>query len=126
MQVAFAHSIIDSVGGLFKEIIDIEATEQRRRLQSTSPGTDSVDGVEISYTGVARVDGTDNAAAVSADVLEQSMDAMTLAVYDGSFLATLQDLDSAFAAADTFKPGIPYWSLEGVSWILKPPTPRAD
>ena len=99
MQAAFAQSIIDSVGGLFEEIIDIEATEQRRRLQSTSPGANSVDGVEISYTGVARVDGTDNAAAVSADVLEQSMDAMTLAVYDGSFLAALQDSDSAFAAA---------------------------
>ena len=63
MQAAFAQSIIDSVGGLFEEIIDIEATEQRRRLQTTySPGADSVDGVEISYTGVARVDGTDNAA----------------------------------------------------------------
>ena len=35
MQAAFAQSIIDSVGGLFEEIIDIEATEQRRRLQTT-------------------------------------------------------------------------------------------
>ena len=69
MQAAFAQSIIDSVGGLFEEIIDIEATEQRRRLQSTSPGADSVDGVEISYTGVARVDGTDGEAA-SAALLE--------------------------------------------------------
>ena len=114
MQAAFAQSIIDSTGGLFEEIIDIEAAErQRRRLQTTysptlaptlaptrgmpTPGVDSVDGVEISYTGVARVDGTDGEAA-SAALLEQSMDAMTLAVYDGSFLATLQASDPSFAA----------------------------
>ena len=63
-----------------------------------TPGVDSVDGVEISYTGVARVDGTDNGEQVSAELLEQSMDAMTLAVYDGSFLATLQASDPSFAA----------------------------
>ena len=109
MQAAFAQSIIDSVGGLFEEIIDIEATEQRRRLQTTYSPTaaptstqdmeedEEEDGVEISYTGVARVDGTDGEAA-SADLLEQSMDAMTLAIYDGSFLATLQASDPAFSA----------------------------
>ena len=115
MQASFAQSIIDSTGGLFEEIIDIEAAErQRRRLRTTySPtlvptlaptrgmptlGVDSVDGVEISYTGVARVDGTDNGEQVSAELLEQSMDALTLAIYDGSFLTTLQAADSAFAA----------------------------
>ena len=30
MQMAFAQSIIDSVGGLFEEIIDMGATERRR------------------------------------------------------------------------------------------------
>ena len=110
MQAAFAQSIIDSVGGLFEEIIEIEATEQRRRLQTTYSPTaaptsmqdeeedeEEEDVVEISYTGVARVDGTDGEAA-SADLLEQSMDAMTLAIYDGSFLATLQASDPAFSA----------------------------
>ena len=83
MQAAFAQSIIDSVGGLFEEIIDIQATEQRRRLQATYSPTaaptsmqdeeedEEEDGVEISYTGVARVDGTDGEAA-SAYLLEQS------------------------------------------------------
>jgi hypothetical protein len=31
MQAAFAQSIIDSIGGLFEEIIDIEAAERQRR-----------------------------------------------------------------------------------------------
>jgi len=95
MQAAFAQLIIDSTGNLFEEIIDIEAAERRRRrrLRTTyspslaptlaptraptlvptrgmpTPDADSVDGVEISYTGVARVDGTDGEAA-SADLLE--------------------------------------------------------
>ena len=166
MQMAFAQSIIDSVGGLFEEIIDMGATERRRLSMywtftptysptvapcvnddSTTdaygetcssfydvyplyydfnygpscgggddddftaseqccvcggglvPGEADQDqvSVEVSYTGVARVDGTDGEAA-SADLLEQSMDAMTLAIYDGSFLATLQASDPAFSA----------------------------
>ena len=55
-------------------------------------------GVAIAYTGVARVDGTANAEAVSADLLAQSMDALGAAVTDGSFLTTLQAADAAFAA----------------------------
>merc|ERR1712138_291832 len=82
---------MDSTGGLFEEIIDIEAAG-RRRLD------DGGAGVAISYTGIARVDGTDNGEQVSAELLEQSMDALTLAIYDGSFLTTLQAADSAFAA----------------------------
>ena len=90
-QAAFAQSIMDSTGGLFEEIIDIEAAG-RRRLD------DGGAGVAISYTGIARIDGTDNGEQVSADLLEQSMDALTLAIDDGSFLTTLQAADSAFAA----------------------------
>ena len=90
-QAAFAQSIMDSTGGLFEEIIDIEAAG-RRRLD------DGAAGVVISYTGIARIDGTDNGEQVSADLLEQSMDALTLAIDDGSFLTTLQAADSAFAA----------------------------
>ena len=90
-QVAFAQSIMDSTGGLFEEIIDIEAAG-RRRLD------DGGAGVAISYTGIARIDGTDNGEQVSAERLEQSMDALTLAIDDGSFLTTLQAADSAFAA----------------------------
>ena len=57
------------------------------------PGEADQDQVlEVSYTGVARVDGTDGEAA-SADLLEQSMDAMTLAIHDGSFLTKLQASD---------------------------------
>ena len=89
-QAAFAQSIMDSTGGLFEEIIDIEAAGRRR--------LDDGAGVAISYTGIARVDGTDNGEQVSAELLEQSMDALTLAIYDGSFLTTLQAADSAFAA----------------------------
>ena len=90
-QAAFAQSIMDSTGGLFEEIIDIEAAG-RRRLD------DGGAGVAISYTGIARIDGTDNGEQVSAELMEQSMDALTLAIDDGSFLTTLQAADSAFAA----------------------------
>ena len=89
-QAAFAQSIMDSTGGLFEEIIDIEAAGRRR--------LDDGAGVAISYTGIARIDGTDNGEQVSAERLEQSMDALTLAIDDGSFLTTLQAADSAFAA----------------------------
>ena len=139
MQAAFAQSIIDSTGGLFEEIIDIEAAErQRRRLRTTysptlaptlaptrgmpTPGVDSVDGVEISYTGVARVDGTDGEAA-SAALLEQSMDAMTLAVYDGSFLATLQASDPSFAAL-TMDVEATQAAIEAASYAFVVMTPR--
>ena len=89
-QAAFAQSIMDSTGGLFEEIIDIEAAGRRR--------LDDGAGVAISYTGIARIDGTDNGEQVSAELMEQSMDALTLAIDDGSFLTTLQAADSAFAA----------------------------
>ena len=90
-QAAFAQSIMDSTGGLFEEIIDIEAAG-RRRLD------DGGAGVAISYTGIARIDGTDNGEQVSAELMEQSMDALTLAIDDGSFLTTLQAADTQFAA----------------------------
>ena len=89
-QVAFAQSIMDSTGGLFEEIIDIEAAGRRR--------LDNGAGVAISYTGIARVHGTDDAASVGADLLEQASDALTAAVGDGSFLTTLQAADTQFAA----------------------------
>jgi hypothetical protein len=89
MKAAFAQSVLDSANGLFDEIIDIEAAG-RRRLTGA--------GVDVSYVGVARKDGTDNGEQVSAELLEQSMDALTLAINDGSFLTTLQAADSAFAA----------------------------
>ena len=68
----------------------------RRCLVPGEADQDQV-SVEVSYTGVARVDGTDGEAA-SADLLEQSMDAMTLAIHDGSFLTKLQASDPAFSA----------------------------
>ena len=80
---AFAQSILDSSGGAFDDVVDIEAAG-RRRLN------DGAAGAEVSYTGVARIDGTVDAAAASEDLLAQSMEALTAAVADGSFLATLQ------------------------------------
>ena len=91
MKAAFAQSILDSAGGAFDEVIDIEAAGRRRRLDDGS-------GVGVSYTGVARVVGTDDAASVGADLLEQASDALTAAVGDGSFLTNLQAADTAFAA----------------------------
>ena len=90
MKAAFAQSVLDSANGLFDEIIDIEATGGRRRLSGA--------GVAISYTGVRRIDGTETAEADSADLLQQSTEALKTAVDDGSFLSTLQAADSAFAA----------------------------
>ena len=91
MKAAFAQSILDSAGGAFVEVIDIEAVGRRRRLDDGS-------GVGVSYTGVARVVGTNDAASVGADLLEQASDALTAAVGDGSFLTNLQAADTAFAA----------------------------
>ena len=90
LKAAFAQSIIDSSDGVFDDVVDVEAAERRRLADGA--------GVEISYTGVTRVDGTDNAEQVSAELLEQSMDALTLAIDDGSFLTTLQASDPAFSA----------------------------
>ena len=82
MKAAFAQSILDSAGGAFDEVIDIEAAGGRRRLAGA--------GVGVSYTGVARVVGTDDAASVGADLLAQASDALTAALGDGSFENTLQ------------------------------------
>jgi hypothetical protein len=90
MKAAFAQSVLDSAGGAFDEVIDIEAAGGRRRLVGA--------GVGVSYTGVARVVGTDDATSVGADLLEQASDALTAALGDGSFLTTLQAADTAFAA----------------------------
>ena len=91
MKAAPAQSILDRSNGAFDEVIDIVAGGGRRRLDDGA-------GVGVSYTGVARVDGTDDAASVGADLLEQASDALTAAVGDGSFLTTLQAADTAFAA----------------------------
>ena len=91
MKRAFAQSILASAGGEFDEVIDIEAVGRRRRLDDGS-------GVGVSYTGIARVVGTDDAASVGADLLEQASDALTAAVGDGSFMTNLQAADTAFAA----------------------------
>ena len=91
MKAAFAQSILDSAGGAFDEVIDIEAAGRRRRLDDGA-------GIGVSYTGVARVVGTDDAASVGADLLEQASDALTAAVGDGSFMTNLQAADTAFAA----------------------------
>ena len=69
----------------------VAAVGRRRRLDDGS-------GVGVSYTGIARVVGTDDAASVGADRLEQASDALTAAVGDGSFVTTLQAADTAFAA----------------------------
>ena len=45
---------------------------------------------DVSYTGVARVDGTEDAEAVSTDLLEKAAAALTTAVDDGSFLTKLR------------------------------------
>ena len=91
MKAAFAQSILDRSNGAFDEVIDIVAGGGRRRLDDGS-------GVGVSYTGVARVVGTDDAASVGADCLAQASDALTAAVGDGSFQTNLQAADTAFAA----------------------------
>ena len=95
MKAAFAQSILDRSKGAFDEVIDIVAAGGRRRLDDGS-------GVGVSYTGVARVDDVEDANSVAADVLSQATAALTTAVADGSFLATLQTKaaeESAEAAA---------------------------
>merc|ERR1719271_1783244 len=90
MKAAFAQSVLDSAKGFFEEIIDIEAAGRRR--------LDDGAGVDVSYTGVARIDGTETAEADSSDLLQQSTEALKTALDDGSFLSTLQASDTAFAA----------------------------
>ena len=90
MKAAFAQSVLDSANGLFDEIIDIEAAGRRR--------LDNGAGVAISYTGVRRIDGTETAEADSADLLQQSKEALMTALANDSFLTTLQAADTAFAA----------------------------
>ena len=89
-KAAFAQSILDSADGVFDDVVDVEAAG-RRRLADGS-------GVEISYTGVTLVDGTEDAAAASANVLSQASAALTAMIDDGSFLVALQASDATFAA----------------------------
>merc|ERR1719261_1292453 len=96
MKAAFAQSVLDSANRAFDEVIDIEAAGivsagKRRRLDDGA-------GVDVSYTGVARIDGTETAEADSADLLQQSTEALRTAVDNGSFLSTLQAADAAFAS----------------------------
>ena len=125
MKAAFAQSILDSAGGAFDEVIDIEAAGGRRRLAGA--------GVGVSYTGVARVVGTNDAASVGADLLEQASDAANAAVGDGSFLTTLQAADTAFAAvtvdvAATQTPRMPFSrssvTTQALASASPTPTPR--
>ena len=89
---AVAQSILDRSNGAFDDVIDIVAAGGRRRLDDGA-------GVGVSYDGRRHsVDGTDDAASVGADLLEQASDALTAAVGDRSFLTTLQAADTAFAA----------------------------
>ena len=105
MKEAFAQSIIDSSDGVFDEVVDVEAVVRRRRLQAEYPPspaptreadrtlapTRAAAGLaDVSYTGVARVDGTEDAEAVSTDLLEKAAAALTTAVDDGSFLTKLR------------------------------------
>ena len=105
MKDAFAQSIIDSSDGVFDEVVDVEAVVRRRRLQTEYPPspaptreadrtlapTRAAAGLaDVSYTGVARVDGTEDAEAVSTDLLEKAAAALTTAVDDGSFLTKLR------------------------------------
>ena len=124
MKAAFAQSILDSAGGAFDEVIDIEAAG-RRRLDDGS-------GVGVSYTGVARVVGTDDAASVGAGLLEQASDALTAALGDGSFLTTLQAKHTAAFSSVTVdvaatQTAIADAVLEGIVTTPDPtasPTPR--
>ena len=105
MKDAFAQSIIDSSDGVFDDVVDVEAVVRRRRLQTEYPPspaptreadrtlapTRAAAGLaDVSYTGVARVDGTEDAEAVSTDLLEKAAAALTTAVDDGSFLTKLR------------------------------------
>ena len=105
MKDAFAQSIIDSSDGVFDDVVDVEAVVRRRRLQAEYPPspapTREADRTlaptrvaaglaDVSYTGVARVDGTEDAEAVSTEVLEKAAAALTTAVDDGSFLTKLR------------------------------------
>ena len=115
LKAAFAQSIIDSSDGVFDDVVDVEAAERRRLADGA--------GVEISYTGVTRVDGTDNAEQVSAELLEQSMDALTLAIDDGSFLTTLQASDPAFSAV-AVDVDATHAAIEAASYTFVVMTPR--
>ena len=105
MKDAFAQSIIDSSDGVFDDVVDVEAVVRRRRLQTEYPPspaptreadrtlapTRAAAGLaDVSYTGVARVDGTEDAEAISTDLLEKAAAALTTAVDDGSFLTKLR------------------------------------
>ena len=90
LKAAFAQSILGSADGAFDDVVDVEAAGRRRLADGA--------GVEISYTGVTLVDGTEDAAAASANVLSQASAALTAMIDDGSFLVALQASDAAFAA----------------------------
>ena len=90
LKAAFAQSILGSADGAFDDVLDVEAAGRRRLADGA--------GVEISYTGVTLVDGTEDAAAASANVLSQASAALTAMIDDGSFLVALQASDAAFAA----------------------------
>ena len=60
------------------------------RSYSLAPTRAAAGLADVSYTGVARVDGTEDAEAVSTDLLEKAAAALTTAVDDGSFLTKLR------------------------------------
>ena len=94
MKAAFAQAVLNSAGGAFDEVIDIEAVSGRRRLAGAGGG--GVAWVMISYTGVARVLGTEDVASVGAKVQDEASVALTDAVGDGSFSVALQTADKSF------------------------------
>jgi hypothetical protein len=74
---------------------------------------DEDEGSGISYTGVARIDGTENASAVAAGVLDEAADYLTTAVSNGKFLETLVSAVANETAATTS--GRRLDALDGVS-----------
>ena len=82
------------------------ASSARRRLAED-------EGSGISYTGVARIDGTENASAVAAGVLDEAADYLTTAVSNGKFLETLVSAVANETAATTS--GRRLDALDGVS-----------
>ena len=88
MKAAFAQAVLDSAGGAFDEVIDIEAVSGRRRLAGAGGG--GIAWVMVSYTGVARVLGTADVASVGADVQDEFSVNVTAAIGNGRFLVGLQ------------------------------------
>ena len=82
-QAAFALAVLDSAIH-FDDITDIEA-----RREAGWPPARPVPGV-VSFTGISQIYDVDNPEDIAAEALTRSLDSLTEALTDGSFLTSLQ------------------------------------